>query len=74
MCGLLSKFGDGILAVSLDDAVGEAVLHDKAFKKLYLMLCWPFLGCDDGVAQSSDGLDHCQDDDVLGLLCRRCHR
>ena len=74
MCSLLSKFCDGILAVGLYDAVGEAVLHDKALKMLYLMLCWALLVCDDGVAQAGDGLDHCQADDVLGLLCQRCHR
>ena len=50
LCSLLCKFCDGILAVSLDDAVGEAVLHDKAFEMLSLMLCWRFLRCDDRAA------------------------
>ena len=37
---LLDELCDGILAVGLDDGVGEAMLHDKAFEMLSLMLCW----------------------------------
>ena len=47
MCSLLGRFSDGILAVSLDDIVGKAVLHDEAFEMLSLMLCWAVLGRDD---------------------------
>ena len=56
LCSFLCKFGDGILAVSLDDAVGEAVLHDEALEMLNLMSCWPFSGSDDCAAQAGDGL------------------
>ena len=68
LCSLLGEFGDGILAVSLDDAVGEAVLHDEALEMLNLMSCWPFSGRDDRAAQAGDGLNHGQDGDVLRLL------
>ena len=47
---LLGEFGDCILAVGLDDAVGEAVLHDKTLEMLYLMSCWPLSGRDDRAA------------------------
>ena len=56
---LLCEFGDGILAVNLDDAVGEAVLHDEALEMLNLISCWPFSGRDDCTAQAGDGLHHC---------------
>ena len=59
LCSLLCKFCDGILAVSQDDAVGGAVLHDEALQMLNLMSCWPFSGRDDCAAQAGDGLHHC---------------
>ena len=68
LCSLLGELGDGILAVGLDDGVGEAVLHDKAFEMLNLMLCWPFLGRDDRAAQAGNGLHHGKDGDVLWFL------
>ena len=72
LCSLLGEFGDCILAVGLDDAVGKAVLHDKSFQMLKLMPCWPFSGRDDRAAQAGDGLHHCQDDDALRLLGQNC--
>ena len=42
LCCLLGELCDGIRAVGLDDVVGEAVRHDKAYEMLNLMLCWPF--------------------------------
>ena len=47
---LLGELCDGILAVGLDDGVGEALLHDKTLEMLNLMLCWPLLGRDDRAA------------------------
>ena len=64
----MGEFGDCILAVGLDDAVGKPVFHDKTFQMLKLMSCWPFSGRDDRAAQAGDGLNHGQDDDVLRLL------
>ena len=58
LCSLLGELGDGILTVSLDDGVCQAVLHDEAFEMLSLMLCWPFLGRDDRAAQAGDSLHH----------------
>ena len=69
---LLGELRDGILAVGLDDGVGEAVLHDETFEMLNLMLCWPFLGRDDRAAQAGDGLHHGEIGDVLGLLGQDC--
>ena len=51
MCSLLGKFGDGILAVGLDDAVGEVVLHHEAFEMLTQILCWALLGSDNRSAR-----------------------
>ena len=68
LCSLLGEFGDCILAVGLDDGVGEAILHDEALEMLSLMSCWPLSGRDDRAAQAGGGLHHCQDDDVLRLL------
>ena len=56
LCSLLGEFGDCILAVGLDDAVGKPVFHDKTFEMLKLMSCWPFSGRDDRAAQAGDGL------------------
>ena len=47
LCSLLSDLRDGVVAVGLDDGVGKAVLHDKAFEMLSLMLSWLFLGRND---------------------------
>ena len=61
LCILLGELRDGILAVGLDDGIGEAVLHDKAFEMLSLMFCWLFRGRDDRTAQAGDRLHHCED-------------
>ena len=68
MCSLLGEFGDCILAVGLDDAVGKPMFHHKTFEMLKLMSCWPFSGRDDRAAQAGDVLNHGQDDDVLRLV------
>ena len=68
MCSLLGEFGDCILAVGLDDAVGKPVFHDKTLKMLKLMTGWSFAGCDDRAAHAGDVLDHGQDGDVLRLV------
>ena len=68
MCSLLGEFGDCILAVGLDDAVGKPVFHDKTLKMLKLMTGWSFAGCDDRAAHAGDVLNHGQDDDVLRLF------
>ena len=68
MCSLLGEFGDCILAVGLDDAVGKPMFHNKTLQMLKLMSCWPFSGRDDRAAQASDVLNHGEDDDVLRLV------
>ena len=50
MGSLLGQFGDGILAVSLDDSVGETVLHNEAFEMLSLMFHLALLGRHDSAA------------------------
>ena len=70
MCSLLGEFGDCILAVGLDDAVGESVFHNKTLGMLKLTSCWPFSGRDDRAAQAGDVLNHGQDDNVLRFVSK----